>query len=668
MSGGGARGTVWRWCAALLLFVLALSAPPAAPASAQSDLRYFPETGHYLRGAFRQFWERNGGLALFGFPITEEYFRSDGRIVQYFQRARFELASANPVVVELGQLGREVTGDRIFPQPVPFQTSRQRRYFPETGYSLKGLFRQTWEGRGGVRIFGYPISEEINENINGQWLLVQYFERARFELRLYPSRVELGLLGQQLAPIQLRDPWPPGIAPERPLNEDGTPRPPPFRPGAAANLRVVFEGGRDGTFRVEGEGFRPGERVRFFLEAPDCRCRVQAIEQQPLADVNGSISYAQVRFNTRGFQDGRWFLSAQGQTSGRTGVAAFTVGGPPPGQAPGPGGPAVRLSPNSGAIGQAFLVQGEGFEPREKVSLWLTAPDQSVRGIDATPEADRGGSISGAGVRITADNTFRIGTWFITAQGRKSGRKAIGSFQIVAGGAPPPGQPFGQPAPVPPGGPGDPNRMTIMIHDVLRPIGDASILPLAAPPGFTFTFTGGGFDPNERVSVWFTRPGGAVEAVPASQVQRNGAAVRVAFRGGQQEGDWAITAQGVTTGRAVVARFKVTRDYVAPPGTRRPANRNGSVSPSEGGQRTGFRIQAQGFRPGEALEFWITTPDGLYVLQSQAQADGGGRIGRNPALVVQFSSQHPAGVYGYHYRGTRSGVRADIYFTFTGQP
>jgi hypothetical protein len=56
------------------------------------------------------------------------------------------------------------------------------------------------------------------------------------------------------------------------------------------------------------------------------------------------------------------------------------------------------------------------------------------------------------------------------------------------------------------------------------------------------------------------------------------------------------------------------------------------------------------------------------VINAQVQADRNGRIGSNPALVVQFGSQNAAGVYGYHYRGTQSRVRADIYFTFNGQP
>ncbi len=627
------------------------------PVSAQSDLRYFAETGHFLRGAFRAYWERNGGVAIFGFPITEEYRRSDGRIVQWFQRARFELAQVNPPVVQLGHLGREFTGDRIFPQAPPQPSTARIRYFSETNHTLRGLFKETWERRGGLAIFGYPISEEISENINGQWTLVQYFERHRFELRLYPSRVEFGLLGEALAPAQLRAPWPPNIAPDQPLNEDGTPLPPPFRPGVYANARVIAEA--DQTFRIEGEGYRPGERVRFLLSSPECECRPITLDAQPLADVNGSISYAQVRFNTRDYPRGRWYLTAQGQTSNRAGIAQFFVGvAPPVGQ---PGGVVVSTTPQAAAIGQAVLIQGSGFQPNEQVSLWLTAPDQSVRGVPESPTADGSGSISGANIRITIDTTFRTGTWFITAQGRSSGRQAIGMFRVDAGAAPPPPS---QP-------PGDPARLGILIHNELRVSGAGSITPLAAPPGSGFVFNASGFDPNEKVGVWLTRPAGAgVEPIDERLVQREGGSVRVAFRVERdQQGVWTVTAQGASTGRAVTAPFKLTRDYVAPPGTPRPAtSRNASVSPAEGGQRTTFRLTASGFRANELLEFWVTSPDGLYVLNTPVQADNRGRIGVSPALGVQLGARNLPGVYGYHYRGTLSGVRADIYFTFTGAP
>ena len=44
--------------------VLTASAVPMTP-------YFFPETGHYLSGRFRQYWEENGGLYVFGLPLTK---------------------------------------------------------------------------------------------------------------------------------------------------------------------------------------------------------------------------------------------------------------------------------------------------------------------------------------------------------------------------------------------------------------------------------------------------------------------------------------------------------------------------------------------------------------------------------------------------------------------
>ncbi len=52
--------------------------------------RRFLETGHTLRGAFLDFWERGGGVEVFGLPLSEEFttIAADGqpRVVQYLER------------------------------------------------------------------------------------------------------------------------------------------------------------------------------------------------------------------------------------------------------------------------------------------------------------------------------------------------------------------------------------------------------------------------------------------------------------------------------------------------------------------------------------------------------------------------------------------------------
>lgn len=88
---------------------------PLDPAAAQlPGQTYYRETGHNLGGRFRAYWNENGGLAIFGFPISEEFQErlEDGKTyrVQYFERARFEAHPENPAPYDvlLGQFGRLV--------------------------------------------------------------------------------------------------------------------------------------------------------------------------------------------------------------------------------------------------------------------------------------------------------------------------------------------------------------------------------------------------------------------------------------------------------------------------------------------------------------------------------------------------------------------------------
>jgi hypothetical protein len=81
--------------------------------------RYIAASGHTLGGAFGVFWDQQGGVAIFGYPISEEFVEpgADGapRLVQYFERARFELHTAPDGaghVVQLGRLGSDLLARR----------------------------------------------------------------------------------------------------------------------------------------------------------------------------------------------------------------------------------------------------------------------------------------------------------------------------------------------------------------------------------------------------------------------------------------------------------------------------------------------------------------------------------------------------------------------------
>jgi hypothetical protein len=85
------------------------------------------------------------------------------------------------------------------------------RYFRETGFNLCGAFLRYWEQNGGLERFGYPITREREETIEGRTYTVQYFERRRMELHPEnagtPFEVLLGLLGKQVRAGSTCLPW-----------------------------------------------------------------------------------------------------------------------------------------------------------------------------------------------------------------------------------------------------------------------------------------------------------------------------------------------------------------------------------------------------------------------------------------------------------------------------
>jgi hypothetical protein len=88
------------------------------------DAIYFPETGHWVSFGFLDYWQSNGGLLTFGYPLSEEFLEPslyDGveRPVQYFERGRMEWHAEHEGTqyqVQLGHLGLEALDDRPVPQ------------------------------------------------------------------------------------------------------------------------------------------------------------------------------------------------------------------------------------------------------------------------------------------------------------------------------------------------------------------------------------------------------------------------------------------------------------------------------------------------------------------------------------------------------------------------
>ncbi|MDI3339740.1 MAG: glycosyl hydrolase family 18 protein [Sphaerobacter sp.] len=195
---------------------------PAFPSTAERA--YFAVTGHSLAFGFKRYWERSGGLPVFGYPLTEEFNEPNpdtGQTytVQYFERQRYEYHpeyAGTPYEVLLGRLGVAsaqrsglLATEHFRPLPASTQPDANCDFFPETGHRLCFGFRDYWRTHGvefgdrgvsfreSLALFGYPISEEFPDPVTGR--TVQYFERARFEYHPEnagtPYTVLLGLLG-----------------------------------------------------------------------------------------------------------------------------------------------------------------------------------------------------------------------------------------------------------------------------------------------------------------------------------------------------------------------------------------------------------------------------------------------------------------------------------------
>jgi hypothetical protein len=78
---------------------------------------YFAETGQSVAEPFLSYWRDNGGLSVFGYPISRRFTAPDGVQVQWFERARFEYHPELPApfTVSLGLVGVEALKSRSVP-------------------------------------------------------------------------------------------------------------------------------------------------------------------------------------------------------------------------------------------------------------------------------------------------------------------------------------------------------------------------------------------------------------------------------------------------------------------------------------------------------------------------------------------------------------------------
>jgi len=186
----------------------------------------FPETGYRVEAPFYPYWEVQGGLPIFGYPLSNQIVEGGFR-AQYFERQRFEFHPENqaPYHILFGLVGSETAARRGLLGTAPFarkgaSNAQGCEFFPQTGHNVCGEFRTYWHrygldfgepgvtGRESLALFGFPISEPFEEKLeDGKIYTVQYFERARMEIHPEnpaPYRILLGRLTADLVPASAR--------------------------------------------------------------------------------------------------------------------------------------------------------------------------------------------------------------------------------------------------------------------------------------------------------------------------------------------------------------------------------------------------------------------------------------------------------------------------------
>jgi 5'-nucleotidase len=219
VSGGG-RKQLAAFVAAVAIALGVIVVPTAA----QAELCFNqPGVTACVAPEFRAFWEKNGGLPVFGYP-QDSAKQENGYLVQYFERQRLELHPENaaPYGILLGRINDDALtkeGRSWLDFPKNTQINGQCQLFGETQQTICGEFYHYWISHGldlgdpgvsyreSLGLWGLPLSPpQMEINLDGGNVLTQHFERARFEMHTINNRpqIQLTRLGVEVTPLLMK--------------------------------------------------------------------------------------------------------------------------------------------------------------------------------------------------------------------------------------------------------------------------------------------------------------------------------------------------------------------------------------------------------------------------------------------------------------------------------
>ncbi len=150
--------------------------------------RLLGERGYFVPAPLFNAWIDAGAYEGAGDPLMPAVPFTDG-VLQCFARVCFRFDGTSVTRLPLGEL--LLIGESGL-RPAPPEIGPER-FFPETGYTLRGAFLEAWEANGGMSALGPPIS---NAMLRGA-TRVQYTRYARLEQPDGETTVVLANVGEE---------------------------------------------------------------------------------------------------------------------------------------------------------------------------------------------------------------------------------------------------------------------------------------------------------------------------------------------------------------------------------------------------------------------------------------------------------------------------------------
>ena len=180
--------------------ILGKAEPGIEDGEAISGCAFYAQTGHYVCHQFLEFYLRNGGPELFGYPIAE-YRIEQGRMVQYFENFRLDWLPGEEEQIQIAPLGMAYLElSQAAAGPVAsVVASREEREEAPAGLRVQTSVHPPFGGASGEQQVFVVVSDEQGRPIQGAavFMIARFGDQPR--AFLLPKTDQEGRSGLRLA-------------------------------------------------------------------------------------------------------------------------------------------------------------------------------------------------------------------------------------------------------------------------------------------------------------------------------------------------------------------------------------------------------------------------------------------------------------------------------------